>query len=69
MKADAIVIGAGVNGLVAAHYLSRAGRTVLVLERAPEADASPDVGWVPPDVIGDLRLRSHGLEVSRPDPW
>jgi phytoene dehydrogenase-like protein len=69
VKADAIVIGAGVNGLVAAHYLSRAGRTVLVLERAPEADASPDVGWVPPDVIGDLRLRGHGLEISRPDPW
>jgi phytoene dehydrogenase-like protein len=66
---DAVVIGAGVNGLVAAHYLSRAGRRVLVLERSAEADGLSDVGWVPPVVIRDLRLARHGLVVRRADPW
>jgi phytoene dehydrogenase-like protein len=33
MKYDSIIIGGGHNGLVAAAYLSRAGRKVLVLER------------------------------------
>ena len=34
-KYDAIIIGAGHNGLVTAAYLAKAGKKVLVLERRP----------------------------------
>lgn len=32
---DAIIVGAGHNGLVAANYLARAGKNVLMLEKRP----------------------------------
>jgi phytoene dehydrogenase-like protein len=68
---DAVIIGAGHNGLVAAAYLARQGKKVLVLERRPVVGGSVvtesfgegftvDSVWtggtLRPDIIKDLRL-------------
>ncbi|MGE5802130.1 MAG: phytoene desaturase family protein [Gemmatimonadota bacterium] len=66
---DAIVIGAGANGLVAAHYLARAGKRVVVFEQETAENPSFDIGWVPSQIIKDLGLNSHGLQINQPDPW
>ncbi|HEY1287803.1 MAG TPA: NAD(P)/FAD-dependent oxidoreductase [Burkholderiales bacterium] len=64
MSFHAIVIGTGVDALVAAHMLARHGRQVLVVEeRSP---AIRDFGWVPSKVVADLGL---ALELDAPDPW
>ncbi|MEX2154490.1 MAG: NAD(P)/FAD-dependent oxidoreductase [Gemmatimonadaceae bacterium] len=71
MKFDAIVIGAGPNGLVAAAMLAKRGRKVLVVESADEigghtrtiefapgyhSPLNEDCGWVPPKVSTVLGL-------------
>jgi phytoene dehydrogenase-like protein len=67
---DAIVIGAGPNGLVAASYLAAAGRRVQVVERGGGGgDVRPDAGWVPAPVVADLALERFGWKHPGTDPW
>jgi len=45
MDADAIVIGAGLAGLVATAELARAGRRVLLLDQEPESNMGGQAFW------------------------
>jgi phytoene dehydrogenase-like protein len=81
---DVVIVGAGHNGLVAATYLARAGKKTLVVERrdvaggivateefAPgyKASIGPDlVGLLRPQIVQDLELERHGLEIINLDP-
>ena len=78
-KYDAIVIGAGHNGLVCAAYLAKAGKSVLVLERRHLVGGatvteeiypgfkfsvcSYVVSLMRPRIISELDLPRHGFEL------
>jgi phytoene dehydrogenase-like protein len=77
---DAIVIGGGHNGLVAAAYLGKAGRRVLLLEASPRLGGALTTGEISPDYLvstgahlldamprqieKDLKLSKNGLRYA-----
>src|SRR5712691_1982860 len=79
MKYDAVVVGAGHNGLTCACYLAKAGLKVRVLERRAvvggaavteefhpgfrNSVAAYTVSLLQPKLIRDLRLAEHGLRI------
>ncbi|MCG8353321.1 MAG: NAD(P)/FAD-dependent oxidoreductase [Chloroflexales bacterium] len=81
---DAIIIGGGHNGLVAACYLARAGKQALVLERYHTVGgaaiteeiypsfrvsvASYSCSLLRPSIIADLRLAEYGFSVYAKEP-
>ncbi len=76
---DAIVIGAGANGLATAALLAKQGKRVLVLERRDIAGGTnateefhpgyranacrDDIGWIPDSLVRQLQLTRHGLQL------
>jgi phytoene dehydrogenase-like protein len=81
---DAIIVGSGHNGLIAAGYLAKAGKSVLVLERRSiigGATVTEEIfpgyrlstcsyvcNLLLPEVIADLELERHGYDVRPFDP-
>ena len=69
MKPPVVVIGAGVNELVAAHALARAGLTVTVVAAEGVAPERCDSGWVPPNVARNLGIDAKELGPPHAGTW
>ena len=81
---DAIIIGAGHNGLVTGAYLAKTGKKVLILERRSSVGgiAATDeifrgfrystcahlAGSFSSEIIAELELQKHGLKILPLDP-
>ena len=81
---DAIIVGAGHNGLVTACYLAKAGRKVLVLERRhlvggacvteevfpgfKVSTAAYVLSLFRPEILRELRLADYGLRILERHP-
>src|ERR1700740_2738735 len=80
---DAVIIGGGHNGLIAAFYLAKAGFKPLVLARSAQVGGAAvtdqfhpgfrcstlahSAGPIRPDVVRDMQLEKHGLKFIRPE--
>ena len=80
---DIIVIGGGINSLVTASLLGKAGKKVIVIEArdqigglASTEEFAPGfrcnmindtVKWIDPRVLKDLNLEANGLAILQPD--
>src|SRR5689334_13654030 len=81
---DLIIIGAGHNGLVAAAYLARAGKKILVLERRDVVGGAAVTGEIAPgyrvstasylmslllpEIEHELDLAKHGYRILPRNP-
>src|SRR5439155_819121 len=79
-----VIVGGGHNGLITAFYLAKAGFKPLVLERRPVVGGSAITdeffsgfkcstlahtgGPLRADILEDMQLERHGLQILRPDP-
>ena len=78
--AEVIIIGAGLDGLIAAYYLAKSGHKPLVLERREviggacaieefhpgfRAALAMSAGSLLPQIVGDLQLQRRGCEISK----